>query len=85
MAAIFSTRMDEALIQRLDRAARRHGMTKKKLVEKALRAYLDELGPQDQDDVLSECFGAWKRKESPAATTRRVRKKMVESTKRRRR
>jgi len=82
MARLFSTRLDEALIDRLDRAARRLGTSKQRLVEQALRAHLHQLiGGEDdeEDDLLTRTSGAWKRREKPAATVRKVRGAFRES------
>ena len=82
MAAIFSTRLDEELIERLDRVSRAIGVSKKKLVEDALRAHLDEMGQIDSPDVIDEACGAWKRREKPETTVRRVRKLFRDGLKR---
>lgn len=73
MAAIFSTRLDEDLIERLDRAARALGIPKKRIVEEALRAHLEGLGEFPGEDVLDRTSGAWKRREKPETSVRRAR------------
>jgi len=83
MAAIFSTRMDEALIERLDRVAKNRGMTKKKIVENALRTYLDSLGEDDDADPLEASFGAWERDETAEETVDAIRERMRKAIRRR--
>ena len=82
MVRIFSTRLDETLIERLDQASRELGMSKQRLVEQALRAHLHLLvgvEDDDEDDVLTRTSGAWKRREKPAATVRKTREGFRES------
>ena len=88
MVRIFSTRLDEALIQRLDRASRELGVSKQKLVEQALRAHLHLLvGVEDDEDndVLSRTSGAWKRRGKTAATVRKTREAFRKSLNRKER
>jgi len=73
VAHIFSTRLDESLIERLDRAARALGIPKKRLVEEALRAHLDEIGENPGEDVFDHTCGAWGRREGPETTVRKAR------------
>jgi hypothetical protein len=59
-------------------------MTKKKIVEEALRAYLDNLGGGEKEqDPLEASFGAWVRDESPEETVDAIKKKMRDAIRRR--
>jgi len=73
MRRAFTTRLDDDLLERLDLAARALGVSKRKLVEEALRARLEPLGDLRGGDVLERTRGAWRRDESPEETVRRCR------------
>ena len=68
MDKIFSTRLDEDLIRRIDRFVRDRSISKKKFIEKALREYLDHVGEKMEDDIIDSSFGAWERDETPSET-----------------
>ena len=71
MDKVFSTRMDEAVVQTLDSLAATLRTSKKRIVEDAIRLYSEtvEQGP----DSLEAAFGAWRRPESPERLHRQVR------------
>ncbi len=73
MQKIFSARLDEALLNEMDRVTRRTGMTKRQFVEEAIRARARELSTPTGADVWDETRGAWKRREAPASTIRKAR------------
>lgn len=73
MEKIFSTRLDEALLNEMDRVTRRAGMTKKQFLEEAIRARARELSAPPGEDVWDETRGIWKRRERPAATVKAAR------------
>jgi hypothetical protein len=58
MHKIFSTRLDEDLVRQIDRFVRERSITKKSLIEKALRAYLEEMGEKLGHDIVDRSFGA---------------------------
>ncbi len=71
MDKIFSTRLDEDLIQQIDRFVKSRSITKKSLVENALRAYINGLNENLQLDMISQSFGAWQREETAEETWKR--------------
>ena len=73
MHKIFSTRLDEDLVRQIDRFVRERSITKKSLIEKALRAYLEEMGEKLGHDIVDRSFGAWKRDETAQETWSRAR------------
>ncbi len=73
MQKIFSTRLDEALLNEMDRVTRRVRMTKRQFLEEAIRARARELSASPGQDVWAETRGAWKRRERPATTVRAAR------------
>ena len=68
MDKVFSTRLDDDLGRRVDRFAKERSLSKKALVEKALREYMDRFEPNHELDTIERSFGAWKRDESPEET-----------------
>ena len=82
MDKIFSTRLDDDLVRQIDRFVRAKSITKKSLIEKALRAYFDQVGERMERDILECSFGLWKRDETAEETWTRARKTFNESFKR---
>jgi predicted DNA-binding protein len=79
MDRIFSARLDEAVLDELDRITKRLGMTKKEFLEEAIRARAAEVNAEAAHNVWRETLGAWKRREAPQTTIRRIRKTVEES------
>lgn len=73
MDKIFSTRIDEDLVRRVDRFAKERSISKKRILEQALREYLDRFDPEHGMRVLDRSFGAWKRKETIGQTWKKGR------------
>jgi len=61
MDKVFSTRLDESLIKKIDNFIKSRSITKKSLVERALRAYLEAAGPNIDMGIIDQSFGIWKR------------------------
>jgi hypothetical protein len=75
MQKIFSTRLEEATIDELTRAARRLGVPKRQFIEDAIRQHAQALvGDSDGEDVWAETAGAWRRSESAKTTVARARR-----------
>src|SRR5256885_12875960 len=58
MDKVLSVRVDESAIDELDRAARRLGLSNKRLVEEAIRLRVREAEQDDATDVWAETCGA---------------------------
>jgi predicted transcriptional regulator len=63
MDKIFSTRMDEAVIQRIGSLARRLRTSKKRVIADAVQAYANKVDEETRSDVFQETSGAWRRRE----------------------
>ena len=74
MDKVFSTRLDEAAIDEMERITRRLGMTKKKFMEDAIQLQAQRLGEGSGPYIWAETAGAWTRREAPEATVRIVKK-----------
>jgi predicted transcriptional regulator len=74
MDRVLSVRVDEATIDELDRAARRLGVSKKRLVEEAIRLRIRDTQRSGATDVWAETCGAWRRRTPASRTVRQVRR-----------
>lgn len=84
MDKVFSTRMDNEVIEALTQAVRKTGMSKKRFVEQAIKNQVREMGVEYGTNIWEETSGAWKRDESPAETVRKIRNRMLKSMRRHR-
>lgn len=73
MDKVFSTRLDEKLVRQLNVFAAKKAITKKKLIEEALRRYFKDSDENIENDILEASFGAWQRSEAPDITVERIR------------
>ena len=73
MDKVFSTRLDEDLIRQINILATKKSISKKRLIEKALRTYLNNVAETMEHDILDCSFGIWQRDESPEQTISRSR------------
>ena len=85
MQKIFSTRLEEATLNELERATQRLGISKRQFLEEAIQLRAEQESRGDQDDVWSETLGAWRRTERADATIRRVRRRFRQNFVRHRR
>ncbi len=82
MDKIMSTRIDEAVIQRIGMLAKRLGTSKKAILENAIRHYADKVEADFDIDVLAHTCGSWRRDESTVETVRAIREAMQKSQER---
>jgi hypothetical protein len=73
MDRIFSTRLDEATLDELERVTRRLGITKRRFLQEAIHLRARQPDAVGGTDVWAETLGAWRRRESVPATMRRIR------------
>lgn len=85
MDKIMSTRMDEAVIQRIGMLARKLGTSKKAVMENAVRYYAEKIEAEQGLDILSHTFGSWQRDESAAETVKLIKDAMRKSQERHKR
>ena len=74
MDKIFSARLDEAVLNEMERVTRNLRITKTRFLEDAIRRQAAELAAGEGADVWAETLGAWERREKPATTVRRARR-----------
>ena len=70
MDKIFSTRIDEAVINRIGLLSRKLNISKKAIIERAVMKYADEVEMSSEIDPLTQTLGSWKRDETPEDTIR---------------
>lgn len=85
MDKIFSARLDEAVLDELERVTRKLKMTKRKFLEQAIHLCARRLSQEETEDVWSETLGAWERKERAETTIRKAREEFRRSFERRHR
>jgi len=73
MTKVFSTRLDEATIDDLDRLSKRLRLSKKQLLAEAIRLRAGEADALERSDVWAQTCGAWQRRETPRRTIRKIR------------
>lgn len=79
MDKIFSTRLDEATLDELNRVTRRMGMTKRRFLQEAIRLRARQADAAGNADVWAETLGAWHRQEAAPTTVRRARRQFQRS------
>jgi Ribbon-helix-helix protein, copG family len=70
---VLSARLEESVIDELDRACKRLGTTKKQFLEEAIRQRAAAVRGAT-GDVWDDTSGAWVRREAPETTIRRARR-----------
>lgn len=85
MDRVFSTRVDEAVSNRVTELSRRLGISKKALIERAVRELAERIDADGGTDVFAETCGAWQRDETAAETARAARQRFCESMERHKR
>jgi len=74
MQKIFSTRLDEATLNEMERVTRRLGISKRRFLEEAIQHRVRGLVSAQESDVWADTLGAWRRKEPAGVTVRRARR-----------
>ena len=73
MQKIFSSRLEEATLEELERATRQLGMSKRQFLEEAIQLRAQAHTREAGGDVWADTLGAWRRSESPQTTIQRAR------------
>ena len=73
MQKIFSTRLEEATLNEMERATRRLGISKRQFLEEAIQLRAEQMSRDDGGDVWSQTLGAWRQSERADTTIRRAR------------
>ncbi len=73
MDKIFSTRLDERLARQINAFAAKKAITKKRLIEEALRRYFKDSDENMDNELLEASFGAWHRNETTDITVEHIR------------
>jgi predicted DNA-binding protein len=68
MDKIFSTRIDEAVYNRIGLLAEKLNVSKKTIIERAIMKYTDDVDMMDAIDPLTKTLGSWTREERPEET-----------------
>jgi len=68
MERIMSTRIDESVVDLIDRIAREKKLTKKRIIEEAVKNLWQKIKGEKELDIFQDSFGAWKRDEPVGET-----------------
>jgi predicted transcriptional regulator len=73
MERIMSTRIDESVAALIDRIAREKKLTKKRIIEEAVKNFWQKIKSEKERDIFQDSFGAWKRDECVEDTVQKSR------------
>jgi hypothetical protein len=73
MERIMSTRIDDSVVSLIDRIAREKKLTKKRIIEEAVRNFWQKIKGEKELDIFQHSFGAWKRDEPVEETVQKSR------------
>jgi hypothetical protein len=85
MDKIMSTRMDEAVIQRINILAKIMGTSKKAVLENAVKCLAEKVAAEKDLDIFVQTSGSWTRDEPCATTVHAIKEKIRASQERYRR
>lgn len=73
MQKIMSARVDESVVALVDRIAREKKMSKREILEEAIKNFWEKVSIEKEVDSFQASFGAWERDESAEETVRKSR------------
>jgi len=79
MDKVFSARVDEAVLDEMNRVTRKLRITKRQFLEEAIRSRAHQLSHDDDADIWTDTLGAWNRKEGATALIRTARRRFQRS------
>lgn len=82
MDKILSTRLDEAIIQRISNLAKQLNTSKKHVIEKSILLFASKIESEKNTDIMKQTFGSWDRKESAEQIVQKVREQFKASMRR---
>jgi hypothetical protein len=85
MDRIFSARLDEVVVHRIGILAHRLHLPKKRVLERAVQVFSEQVEGMEKDDFLEQTFGAWRRREPAKVLVKKARAAFKRSMERRRR
>jgi predicted DNA-binding transcriptional regulator len=85
MEKVLSTRLPEEVIEELEQASRRLGITKKQFLQEAIRMRAAETSRERAREIIDRAWGAWVRDEPPEETVAAIKRAFRESAERRQR
>jgi predicted transcriptional regulator len=78
MDKVFSTRLDADLIRKINILATKKSVSKKALIEQALRIFINKTDDTLDNDIINRSFAAWQRDETPDQTVSMVKRAFKE-------
>jgi predicted transcriptional regulator len=82
MDRVMSARIDDSVFNLIERLARERKLTKKRIIEEAIKDYWGKIHTHKDADFFQDSFGAWKRDEPVDTTIRKSKEAFNQSIKR---
>lgn len=82
MPRTMSATIDDSVVELLDRIAREKKMSKRRIIEEAIKSFWEKVHIEKEVDPFLSTFGAWKRDESAEETVRNTREAFNQSMQR---
>ena len=82
MDKILSTRLDEAIVQRISNLAKQLNTSKKQVIEKSILLFAAKVEDEKNTDIFKQTFGSWDRKESAEQIVQEVKEQFKASMQR---
>lgn len=79
MDKILSARIDETVLNYISQLANTLHISKKKIIEDAIKKYANNLKAEQTLRPFKQSFGLWKSKEAPSETAGRIRREFQKS------
>ena len=79
MHKVMSTRIDESVAALVDRIAKEKKLSKKAIIEEAIKDFWKKIHGEKEMDMFQSSFGAWQRDESVEETVKRSREALNKS------
>lgn len=73
MDRVLSTRIDEAVVERISGLARHLHLSKKSVIEQAVVLFASKVEAEGRKDIFDQTFGSWKRRETAGQTVKLAR------------
>jgi len=78
MDKILTARVDESVVQRVDRLAKQLKTTKRRVIQDAIARFAEQIDRDTKEDILERTFGAWQRDESVVETVQNAKQSFRE-------
>ena len=71
MERIMSIQIDDSVVELIDQIVREKKLSKKKIIEEAIKYFWQKIQGEKELDIFQDSFGAWKRDEPVEETVKK--------------